>query len=179
MSDYTKVDPDWAANYERANKLAADYAAKEGHPGGSEIYRVAMSSLTRSYPSVEDKKNSHWTAFWDLRAGSENDRAEWEAAEEKRVRWNRESRELTARNAKAESDRVAARDAEVQAKKDAELAALIEEKRARWLTLPGGTEESFKTALPGLLDDHRRQLMTEASTADDLALEAHRAAFRI
>ncbi len=179
MSDYTKVDPDWIAKYERATALASDYASKEGHPGGYELYRLAMSSLTRSYPSLEDKKNSHWTAFWDLSAGSDNDRAEWEVAEEKRVRWNREGRELTAKNAKADADQVAARDAEVQAKKDAELATLTEDLRKRYLATPGGTEATFAAALPGLLEDRRRRMVEERTTADDIALKAHHAAFRI
>ena len=180
MSDYTKLDPDWIARHEQATTLANTYAAKEGHPGGSDLHRLAMSSLTRSRPTADDRRNNEWPGLFRPAADwSDADREEWEAAEEKRKYWGDSRRELTARHAKADADALAAREAEVQAKRDAELAALTEEKRARWLTLPGGTEESFKVALPGLLDDHRRRLMTETGTADDAALEAHRAAFKI
>ncbi len=58
-------------------------------------------------------------------------------------------------------------------------AALTEEMRARYLSLPGGTEATFKAALPQMLEDRRRRLMTEAGTADDAALRAHRDAFKI
>ncbi len=180
MSDHNTPDAAWFANYERANKLANEYSAKEGHSGGSDLYRLAMSAVTRSRPTMDDRKNPEWSGlFTPATDWSDGEREQWEAAEEKRKYWGDSRRAIVASNAKADADRVAAREAEAQAQRDAELASLTETMRTRWLTLVGGTEDNFEAALPELLENHRRRLMTETGTADDAALAAHKAAFHI
>ena len=62
---------------------------------------------------------------------------------------------------------------------DERIVDLTERLRQRYLSLPGGSEETFQRALPELLEAHRRRLLTETGTADDAALAAHRAAFGI
>lgn len=180
MSDYTKLDPDRLAQIEQATEAANAYAVREGHPGGSTLYAVALSSLTRTSPTDRDRECPEWPHFYPITDHtSDADRDRWDEAEANRVRWGEQRRQLAARNARDDADRLAAQVAAVQARRDAELAALTEQLRERYLSLPGGSEATFTVALPQMLEDHRRKLMTETGTADDAALEAHRAAFKI
>lgn len=178
MADHTQVDVEWAARYERATAAARSYAKSEGLHCTGDLIRLAQSADQRTESTAKDRANPDWTGFF-ARPDDDRGAQEWDEADEKRRRWNQMHRDVVAKNAKAEADRVAAREAEDQAKRDKELADLTDQLRRRYLTLPGGTEEAFQKALPELLENHRRRFLTEQGTADDIALAAHRAAFKI
>ncbi len=188
MTDHTVdtygVTPERLAHIERATEIANAYAGAEGHPGGHRLFAVALSSLSNPRPTAQDRDCPEWPSFFPITdQTSDRDRELWEEAEANRVRWGEQRRELTVKNRKADADADAAQQAVAQAERDAkqgaELAAATEEIRRAYMQTPGGTEATLAAALPGLLEDRRRRMVNEQTTADDIALRAHREAFRI
>ncbi len=97
-----------------------------------------------THPALSDAGLASEQARWDR---FEQERKNRQAAEE-RFRTQREERE-----AATEAERQAVRD---QAEKT-QLDALTAELREGFFSVPGATEEAFKSALPALLDERRRQ----------------------
>ena len=174
--DYTQVDPEWAKQYEAATAAVRAYFEAEGVPADGAL-PVAINAQTRTFPSKEDLQCQHWPVFYP--GVQDTDPDLWADADEQRRISNRMYLDVTRANAKAEADRVAAHEAEEQANRDAELADLTEQLRRRYLNTPGGTEATFAAAMPQLLEDHRRRLVRDQQTADDQALAAWAAEFRI
>lgn len=171
-------DADWITRHEAATEAARVYAEREGLPGGQRLYELAMSAGQRTSPTSKDLTNQDWTAFYP-RPDDDRGAADWDAAEANRRQTNQMYHDLMARNAQAKANREKAHLQELVAQKQTELDTLTDELHRGYLSTPGGTDQTFAAALPELLEGHRRRLLADRETADDIARRDHDASFPI
>ena len=143
---------------------------------------MAKLAETRYFPSMTDMATSiYWPRFFEKWRDhwTPEQYATWSEADDVVIadQKDRAARaKATADAEKAATDALAAED---KARRETELADLTERLRTKYLATPGASEPGFLLALPRLIETERDRLMREGQTADDIALAAHKAAFRI